>query len=250
VAEATFGCLRARAAAGGVGEGPRPILEALAIEDLYLACACTGQLAGAAAAFETRFAKAIRRGAARVLAARHEREEAEQRARQHLLVGDAGAPPAVGKYLGHGPLERWVSVVAIRIAISLGRAETSERRLRGKAIAEATGIDPERMVIREEVRRDLEEAVKGALERLADRERLILRLFLVSGMTIEAIGKSLGITRQAVSRALGKARTGLLDDVNSSLKQRLKVSGSELASIVRYVASHIDVSISRLLLPK
>ena len=248
VDEGAFGGLLARAAAGGAG-GPPPALEALAIEDLYLACACARRTAGAAAAFEARFAKVIRRGVARVLAVSHEREEAEQRARQHLLVGDAGAPPAIGKYLGHGPLERWVSVVAIRVAIGLGRAESSERRLRGKAMAEATGIDPERMVIREEVRHELEAAVKDALERLGDRERLILRLFLVSGMKLEAIGKSLGITRQAVSRSLAKVRDGLLDDVNRSLKQRLKVSSSELASIVRFVASHIDVSISRLLSP-
>ena len=249
VGEPAFGSLLARAAAGSPGQGARPALEALAIDDLYLACACACGSAGAAAAFEARFGKVIRRGVARVLAASHEREEAEQRVRQHLLVGDAGTPPAIGKYLGHGSLEGWVSVVAIRVAIGMGRAESSERRLRGKAIAEATGIDPERMMIREEVRHELEAAVKDALERLADRERLILRLFLVSGMKLEAIGKSLGITAQAVSRSLAKAREGLLEDVNRSLKQKLKVSQSELASIVRFVASHIDVSISRLLLP-
>lgn len=249
VAEEAFGGLLARAAAGGPGQGPYPALERLAIEDLYLACACIGGAAGAAAVFEARFSKAIRRGVSRVLAIVQEREEAEQLTRQRLLVGDAGAPAAIRKYLGHGPMESWVSVVAIRVAIGIGRAETSERRLRGKAIAEATGVDPERMVIREEVRRELEAAVKEALARLPDRERLILRLFLVSGMRIEAIGKSLGITRQAVSRSLAKARSGLLDDVNLALKERLKVSSSELVSIIRVVASQIDVSISRLLSP-
>jgi RNA polymerase sigma-70 factor (ECF subfamily) len=248
VSEAAFGACVARAAAGQ-GRAPSR-LEDLAIEDLYLASACAAGAAGAAAAFEARYGKVIRRGVARVLAARDEREEAEQRARQHLLVGDAGAPPAISKYLGHGALERWVSVVAIRVAISLGRAESTERRLRGKAIAEATGVDPERLVIREEVRRELEAAVKDALARLADRERLILRLFLVSGLNLEGIGKSLGITRQSVSKALAKAREGLLDDVNRSLKERLKMSRDELASIVRYVNSHLDLSISRLLSPE
>ena len=108
--------------------------------------------------------------------------------------------------------------------ISLGRAESSERRLRGKAIAEAIGIDPERLIIREEMRRELETAVKDALAALADRERLILRLFLVSGMTLDAISRSMGVSRQAVSRSLAKSREGLLEDVNRSLKQRLKVS--------------------------
>jgi RNA polymerase sigma-70 factor (ECF subfamily) len=249
VAEAAFGACLARAAAGPTGRGRLPTLDQLAIEDLYLACACAGGATGAAAAFEARFGKVIRRGVARVLAAPAEREEAEQRALQRLLVGEADVPPAIGKYLGHGALERWVSVVAIRVAISLGRAETSERRLRGKAMAEATGIDPEQLIIREEVRRELEAAVKEALQGLADRERLILRLFLVSGMAIDAIGKSLGVTRQAVSRSLANAREGLLAEVSRSLKQRLKISKGELTSILRFLASNIDVSISRLLAP-
>jgi RNA polymerase sigma-70 factor, ECF subfamily len=251
VTAAEFGRSLARAAAAAAaGRERRAALEELAIEDFYLACACGAGAVGAAVAFETRFGKVIRRAVSRVLAAHDERDEAEQRVRQHLLVGDAGAPPAIGKYLGYGPLESWVSVVAIRVAISLGRAESGERRLRGKAIAEATGIDPERLVIREEVRRELETAVKEALAALADRERLILRLFLVSGMTLDAIGRSLDVSRQAVSRSLAKAREGLLKDVNRSLKQRLKVSQGDVASIIRFAASQLDVSISRLLSPQ
>ena len=249
VTEAAFGRYLARAVAAAAARGPCPPLEQLAIEDFYLACACSAGAAGAAVAFEARFGKIIRRAVARVLASRDEREEAEQRVRQHLLVADAGVPPAIGKYLGHGALESWVSVVAVRVAISVGRAESSERRLRQKAITEATGIDPERLVIREEMRRELETAVKDALAALADRERLILRLFLVSGMTIGAIGRSLDVSRQAVSRSLAKAREGLLDDVSRSLKERLKISQGDLASIIRFVASHLDVSISRLLSP-
>lgn len=251
VTEAAFGrCLSRAGAAAAAGRERRAALEDLAIEDFYLACACAGRAVGAAVAFEARFGKVIRRAVARVLAEHDERDEAEQHVRQHLLVGDAGAPPAISKYLGYGPLESWVSVVAIRVAISLGRAESSERRLRGKVIAEATGIDPERLIIREEVRRELEIAVKDALAALADRERLILRLFLVSGMTLEAISRSMGVSRQVVSRSLAKSREGLLEDVNRSLKLRLKVSQGDIASIIRFVASQLDVSISRLLSPE
>ena len=249
VTETEFGRSLARAGAAA-GRERRAALEDLAIEDFYLACACVGHAVGAAVAFETRFRKVVRRAVARVLAAHDERDEAEQRVRQHLLVGDTGAPPAIGKYLGYGPLENWVSVVAIRVAISLGRAESSERRLRGKAIAEATGIDPERLIIREEVRLELETAVKDALAALADRERLILRLFLVSGMTLDAISRSMGVSRQVVSRSLAKSREGLLVDVNRSLKKRLKVSQGDLTSIIRFVASQLDVNISRLLSPE
>jgi RNA polymerase sigma-70 factor (ECF subfamily) len=250
VTEAAFErCLARAEAAAADGRERRVQLSELAIEDFYLASACCGGVVGAAMAFETRFGRVIRRAVSRVLAAHDERAEAEQRVRQHLLVGDGDAPPAIGKYLGYGPLESWVSVVAIRVAISFGRAESSERRLRGKAITEATGLDPERLIIREEVRRELETAVRDALAALSDRERLILRLFLVSGMTLEAISRSMGVSPQAVSRSLAKSRQGLLEDVNRSLKQRLKVSHDDVASIIRFATSQLDVSISRLLSP-
>ena len=92
VAEAVFGQCLARAAAGAAGQERRAALEELAIEDLYLACACAGGGAAAVAAFEVRFAKVIRRAVARVLAARDQQEEAAQRASRPLLVGRNGGP--------------------------------------------------------------------------------------------------------------------------------------------------------------
>src|SRR5262245_15961595 len=69
VTEAAFGACRARTG--------RAALERLAIEDLYLTCACATGSPGAAAIFEARFGNVIRRGVARALAARDERDEAE-----------------------------------------------------------------------------------------------------------------------------------------------------------------------------
>ena len=65
----------------------------------------------------------IRRAVSRVLAMVDERQEAEQRARQQVLVDCTDGPPRLAQYLGQG---RWkvVSVAAMRIAISFGRTET------------------------------------------------------------------------------------------------------------------------------
>jgi RNA polymerase sigma-70 factor (ECF subfamily) len=245
VTEAAFGRYLARAVAAAGCSGT--VLEALAVEDLYLACACAGGTPGAVAAFDACFGKVIRRAIAGVLAARHQREEAEQRARQHLFVADGTAPPKIAKYLGQGPLESWVSVAAIRVAISLGRAETAELRLREKAIAEAAGPSPEILYMKGEVRRELEMAVEEALQRLDDRERLVLRLYLVGGMTLAAIGKTFGVTQQTVSRWLQKARDSVLSDVERALVERLKLPSDDVTSMIRFVASQLDISISRLL---
>jgi RNA polymerase sigma-70 factor (ECF subfamily) len=165
-----------------------------------------------------------------------------------LLVCDAVGAPKISKYLGHGPLESWVAVTAIRVAVSFGRSESAERRLRDKAVADAAGgVDPEALAIKGELRRELEVAIEGALRRIEDRERLILRLYLVSGMTLAAIGKSFGVSQATVSRWLVKARESVLADVRRQLGERLQVPRGELASIARLVASQIDISISRLL---
>ncbi|HEY7372548.1 MAG TPA: sigma-70 family RNA polymerase sigma factor [Polyangia bacterium] len=243
VPEPAFGRYLARCAA----EGKADPLADVAVEDVYLACACAEKVRGATAAFERHYGRVIRRAVSRVLATADERQEAEQRAWQQLLVGGAEGPPRITQYLGQGPLDKWISVASMRIAISFGRSESAERRLRDKAIAEASGIDPEHMFMKGELREAFEAAVQASLSRLKPRERLVLKLYLVSGMTLDAIGKSLGVTRQAVTKTLTHARETIVSEVDVSVRERLKLSKDDLTSVLRYVASQLDVSISRVL---
>ena len=246
VSEEAFGRHLGRCACGGGPESTASLAE-IAAEDVYLACACAARVRGAAAAFEARFGRVIRRAVSRVLDTADERQEAEQRAWQHLLVEGGDGPARISQYLGRGPLEKWVSVAAMRIAISFGRTESAERRLREKAIAEASGVDPEALFSKGELRDAFEIAVTEALAALKPRERLVMKLFLVSGMTLDAIGKSLGITRQAVSKTLARARETIVERVDASVQRTLKMTKEDLTSILRYVASQLDVSISRVL---
>ena len=243
VSEAAFGRCLARAISG---DGPQA-LEQLVAEDLYLACACAEAVRGASGTFESAFGSTIRRAVSRVVAANADRDEAEQRVRAHLLVDERGAGPAITKYTGRVPLARWIAVVAIRIAISLNRSESVERRLRDKAGAEAIGVSAEHLYMKAELRDAMEPAIGEALGRLSDRDRLILRLYLVGGLTTRAIGSSLGLSQPAVSKRLAKVREALLTDIRDAVAARLKVPKDELSSLLRFVASQLDVSISRAL---
>jgi RNA polymerase sigma-70 factor len=162
-----------------------------------------------------------------------------------LLVGSAQTGPAIARYAGHVALSTWVPVVAIRVAISMKRTESAELRLRAKAGAEAIGINPEHLYIREELRRAVEPAVADAFRRLQDRDRLILRLYLVSGLTLRAIGESLGLSQPAVSKRLAKTRAALVRDVRAAVAESLQISEDEFSSILRFVASQLDVNVSR-----
>jgi RNA polymerase sigma-70 factor len=101
--------------------------------------------------------------------------------------------------------------------------------------------------MRAELRRAVEPAIADALGRLPDRDRLILRLYLVSGLTLNGIGQSLGLSQQAVSKRLAKARADLLDDIRTTIADTLKISKDEFSSLMRVVASQLDVNVSRVL---
>jgi RNA polymerase sigma-70 factor, ECF subfamily len=224
------------------------MLESLAVEDLFLACACAEGIPGAAEAFEHGYARIVIRAVARVLPSAADREEAAQLTKRALLVGSGDGPPKLAKYYGHGPLENWVSVAAIRTAVSMDRSERAQKRLRERTTTEAAGaVSPELLAIKSELREALEVAMAEALERLGHRERLVLGFYLVSGMSMADIGKTYGVTQQTVSRWLIKARKAVLADVRQQLGKRLDLAKSDLASIARLVASQLDISISRLL---
>jgi RNA polymerase sigma-70 factor, ECF subfamily len=241
--EAVFGRHLARCAtdagAGSLADVPAT--------DIYLACACAARVRGAATAFERKLGPVIRRAISRVLNTVDERQEAEQRVWHRLFVEDGQRPPRITQYLGNGPLENWVSVVSMRIAVSFVRAESAERRLRTKVIVDTASVDPERLLMKGELRRPFETAVTEALGRLSPRERMMLKLHVVSGMTLEAIGKSLGVTRQAMSKTFCRCRERILGEVEAALKERFKLSRHDFSSILRAVASQLDASLSRAL---
>ena len=183
----------------------------------------------------------------RVTATPHDRDEAEQRVRHHLLVGDRDAAPALAKYPARVALARWVPVVALRIAISMNRTESVERRLREKAGGEAMGVSPEHLYMKAELRQVLEPAVAEALGKLGDRDRMILRLYLIAGMKVRAIGTTFGMSHQAISKRLAAAREAMVADIRHTVATRLKIPKDELSSIMRFVVSQLDVNISRVL---
>jgi RNA polymerase sigma-70 factor (ECF subfamily) len=233
-----------------LGEDAVPAeLTALAIEDLYLACACSTGVPGAAALFTARYGPTVRSAVARIVRDA-DAAEIEQRVSDDLLVGSVTSPPKIASYAGRSPLERWLGVVAQREALTWLRENRAEARARDAAAAEpAPGGDvhPEMAFLKERYRSDFERALREALGRVAERERVLLRLHLVNGLTVEAIGKMYGVSQPTASRWLAAARETLLADVKATLTARLGTATDEIASLAGLVASRLDVSLSALL---
>jgi RNA polymerase sigma-70 factor (ECF subfamily) len=233
----------------GVGDAGTEPLSTLAVEDLYLACACLARQDGAVTAFDARHGATIRGAIARMVVP-SDIGEAQQQLVQSLLVGTETSPPKLGLYAGKAPLDRWLGVSAQRAALMWLRENRTEARARDAAAAEpVTGgqTHPETAYIKERYRGDFEAALVDALERLPERDRLLLRLNLVNGVSLEKIGTMFSVSQPTASRWLASAREKLLDDVKATLGAKLGSSSSELASLAGMVASRLDLSLSVLL---
>jgi RNA polymerase sigma-70 factor, ECF subfamily len=227
---------------------------ALHASDLYLACACANEVPLAISRFEEahlRHLGATLAGAVSVTPA--EVDEISQRLRVRLFVGDAAAghPPLVSSYSGRGPLSAWVRVAAIRLGLTLARDAAIGARVGRRAADEgalgAAALDPELAFIKDRYRRDFEGAFGSALGAVSDRERALLRLHVVGGLTLERIGAMYHVDRSTVSRWLADARRALLDRTERALRDRLGVAPAEFESMARLLTSQLEIDLPELL---
>jgi RNA polymerase sigma-70 factor (ECF subfamily) len=217
-------------------------------DDLFLCCAA---LLGDEAAVRT-----LRATARPVLAGYVNRvdasptflDEVEQRVWDAALVGSAEAPPKLATFSGKGPLAGWLGIVAQRIALMMRRKEASEERAVQGAGMEAQLIvgDPELAFIKGHLRGAFQRAVGQALQSLGDRERMVYRMHIVDGLSLERIGKSYGVSQSTVSRWMASARDGIVAEAQRLLRDELHASPEDYESISRLLVSQLDLSVSRL----
>jgi RNA polymerase sigma-70 factor (ECF subfamily) len=223
--------------------------DAVHAEDLYVVCAA---LAGSATAVE----KLRRRhrdtiaGYLRVLeTGRASIDDIEQRLWETLLVGSPGKPPRLASYSGKGPLGAFMGVAAQWIALDSHRHGAAERRAVAGMAAEArmASGDAELSIIKRRYRKGFESALREALESLDDRERMILRMNVVDGLTFDRIAKVYRVSQPTVSRWVAKARERVLAEMRRLLRERMRLSEAEFESLAGLVVSQLDLTVSRLL---
>jgi RNA polymerase sigma-70 factor (ECF subfamily) len=176
-------------------------------------------------------------------------DELRQLLRQRLLVPVDGAPPKLASYSGRGPLGQWVRAVALRLHIDRHRAAPRELSMEDApaGLAERLGADPELAFIRERHQEDFRVAFRAALGRLEARERNLLRLHHVHGLSIDSVGATYQAPRSTVARWIARARERLLALTREELTARLGLTPDELDSMLRLVCSQLDVSLRQLM---
>src|SRR5262249_34773847 len=155
--------------------------------DLYMVCAA---LAGNAAAVDrlrsrhratiATYLRVIETGTTSV-------DEIEQRLWESLLVGSSDKRPKLTGYSGKGPLAAFLGVAAQPSALDHHRHGSAERRAVAGMAAEAqmASGDAELTIIKRRYREGFETALREALGFLDDRERMLLRMNIVDGLTFD-----------------------------------------------------------------
>lgn len=216
-------------------------------DDLYLACACSANDAAALAVFDHELAPVMRAAVRRLDSAEHFVDEVVQTIRERLLVAPAGALPRIAEYAGTGPLRAWVRIAALRIAMNLLRDRKRDVLVHDDRLFEAIAAEHGEPGSAERYREAATEALRAAFAALSARERNLLRMHHLHELTVDELAPTLGVHRATVARWIAAAREHLLAETRASLAARLDVGEATLDSIVRGIASQVDVSVVRLL---
>jgi RNA polymerase sigma-70 factor (ECF subfamily) len=213
----------------------------LELTDLFLACACLAQDRAALAVLEREVLSQVPRWIRRLAGATT--DDIQQDLRQKLLVGP---DPLLRRFDGRSPLTAWLRVIASRRAIDHQRAQKPERDT-GDFEDLWAGPDPELDALKVHDAQALRDLLQQALEALPPRERNLLRLHYLEGVSLERLAVLERVHRATVARWLAGSREQVLDAVRDGLTRTLRLTDSESESLVRLVRSRIELSLRRVL---
>jgi RNA polymerase sigma-70 factor (ECF subfamily) len=221
-----------------------PSLERAA--DLYLACACALGDTQALDAFHRGLRADVVRAVGRGGESSAFLDEVAQVLSVKLFVGAEGAPPAIGAYEGRASLRGWLATAARRTAFNLRRRkdDRSHDEVRSGVAALGSAAGPELALLKAQYKADFEEAIRAALAAMPDKQRTLLLLHLVEGVTLAQLAAMQKISRATVARWLAAARETLQEETVRQLTGRLRVPPSELESILALVRSQLEVSLA------
>jgi RNA polymerase sigma-70 factor (ECF subfamily) len=213
-------------------------LEALHVEDLYLAAGCSWGDAGSVRSFEQSFFSS------------HDSDELKAVLRERLLVRRPEAAPRIAGYSGVAPLSSWFKVASARASVNLKRDEARRSDAAVLMSVPLPGEGVELLHMKKLYRAEFAAAFEKALAALTVRDRNVLRLRYVDGLTHQQVAALHHVHPITVARWQAKAIDAVLSEVRATLMTRLSIGSSELDSILRMVRSGIEITLRGLLATK
>ena len=186
------------------GDDPPP-LEPAAIAELALAVACARGDEAAIVAFNRVYLDVVPRALARMNLPAATVEDVRATVRDKLLLADGDTPPRILDYAGRGRLSGLVQVTTTRTAIDRIRHEEKEVELPADRDV-AASADLALSSIKAQYREAFATGFARAVARMSTRDRNLLRLHYLGGVTLEQLAQMYGVHRATVVRWLAGAR--------------------------------------------
>jgi RNA polymerase sigma-70 factor (ECF subfamily) len=216
--------------------------------DVYLVCACVLGAPGAHAAFERRFSRVIARAAGCVDPAPAFADDVRQAVLEGLFVVPPSGVPKIADYKGRASLRTFLRTIAVRTALNLRRRKGDRASTTLDEDREIAGsVDVETAYLEKRYKAEFEAAVRVAMGRLTPKQRTLLRLHLLDGLSIDVLGAHYKVSRATAARWLAGAREALAEGTRAELVEKLGLTPSQYESLARLVRSRLDVSVTSLL---
>lgn len=212
---------------------------------VYLAWALACGDPEALRVFERDLVPEIHRAIGRIRIPLGAADEILQVLRVELLVGP---PPRIADSGGRGALGGWLAVTATRRALRLARRTHREDQLDDLLLEQLPAqIDPVRAHLRARYTRELAGAVSATFAELEVRQRNLLRQHVLDELSIDELARMYRVHRATIARWVADARADLGRGTRRHLARALELDLGELESMLRFLDSDIELSVSRLL---
>lgn len=164
----------------------------------------------------------------------------------------SGPNPRIRSYAGSGDLANWMRLSAHRLALDhlrVARAELTTRDgLAGELAAGITNKqDPEMMMLRSDCAAILRNALEAAIGDLKPRQKTILRLYYVNGLSIDRLATIFRVHRTTAARQIATIREQILQQISHALREAPGLSASDQQSMDALGRSQISFELETLL---
>lgn len=196
--------------------------------------------------FEQRFGATVLQWASTMGRGLADPEEIRAAVWRKLWVGTTERGPLIRLFNGRGTLAGWLKVVVARAAVDALRRLGPVAEPMDQSLSSAVD-DPEMEFLKRHYSAAFEGALRSAVANLAPRDRALLALAYVDGFDTPKLAVFYGVHRTSAGRWLADARGRLLRATRRGLIDVLRVSSSELDSIIRLIESRMEITFTGLL---
>lgn len=228
-------------------------------EDLFLALACSRGDRIAWEYFADDYLPQVQRFATQSCRGRPESEDLAQEIVTTLLVSiESGRDSKLAGYNGKGSLAGWLRVAVAHAAIDHFRrfrkeilvdnweTQGNELPVAAEAATPSRAAEPLDSRWGPVLSRLLAEEIEG----LAARDRLLLSLYYLHGVSLKAIGRQFDVHEATASRWLESLRQGIRKRIERELRRQHGFRGRDLDSLWRWVSDNDSFSLEKILTEK